>query len=86
MSAYVDTPGAARHLGLAVATLNQWRSQGRGPRYSKAGRSVRYAVADLDRWMAEQRVEPKYDRAPPRKRGQRTASNARVDASARSAS
>lgn len=72
-------------MDLAVATLNQWRSQGRGPRYSKVGRSVRYSVADLDRYMADHAREPTYDRAPPRKRGQSktAASIARVDASAR---
>ncbi len=47
-----DTHGAAERTGLAVATLEKLRCTGRGPRFAKIGRAVRYRVADLDDWVA----------------------------------
>jgi excisionase family DNA binding protein len=47
-----DTKGAAAYVGLAVPTLEAMRVSGRGPSYMKLGRSVRYRVADLDKWLA----------------------------------
>ena len=34
-------------LGLSVATLRAWRHRGRGPRFLRLGRSVRYLSSDL---------------------------------------
>jgi predicted DNA-binding transcriptional regulator AlpA len=34
-------------LGLSVATLRAWRHRGRGPRFLRLGRSVRYLPSDL---------------------------------------
>lgn len=45
-----ETPAAA-YTGHAPGTLRNMRHQGRGPRYIKAGRTVLYAVADLDDWL-----------------------------------
>ena len=61
---------AAEYLSMSDQTLAQWRSQGRGPRYIRAGRYVRYRVGDLDRWLDEHATDAKFDKAPPRKRGQ----------------
>jgi hypothetical protein len=47
----IDTAGAAAHLGLSARTLEKWRTQGRGPRYSRPGRRVVYRVADLDAYL-----------------------------------
>ena len=44
---------AAIRLGLSASTLNKWRTQGRGPRFVKLGRSVCYRMADLDAWMSD---------------------------------
>lgn len=38
---------AAALLGVKVATLRNWRWMGKGPRYRKLGRCVRYARTDL---------------------------------------
>ena len=35
---------------MPVATLNQWACQGRGPRYAKFGRHVRYRLTDVIAW------------------------------------
>ena len=41
-----------------VATLEAWRSLGRGPAYYKlSGRRIAYAVEDLEFFAAGQRVE-----------------------------
>ena len=51
---------AAEYLGpIAVRTLQAWRAQGVGPAYSKLGKRVAYAVADLDAFLKASRVEPK---------------------------
>ena len=39
---------------MPAATLDQWASQHRGPRYAKFGRHVRYRIADVERWESEQ--------------------------------
>lgn len=46
----VDTPEAARILGLAPKTLERWRWRGVGPRYRKLNGAVRYSIAELDAW------------------------------------
>jgi len=51
---------ASAHLGpVSVRTLQDWRVWGIGPAYTKLGRRVAYAVADLEAFMASGRVEPK---------------------------
>jgi hypothetical protein len=37
-----DTDDAARLFGLSTITLRKWRVIGRGPRFVRLGRSVRY--------------------------------------------
>jgi excisionase family DNA binding protein len=37
-------------------TLEQWRSQGKGPTYVKLGRHVRYRWADVYAWLEAQAV------------------------------
>jgi hypothetical protein len=34
-------------LGVSIQTARNWRHLGRGPRYCKYGRAVRYLLADL---------------------------------------
>jgi excisionase family DNA binding protein len=50
---------AAKLLGLSVATLRAWRLRRRGPRYLRFGRAVRYLVADIDRFIEANRIEPR---------------------------
>lgn len=42
---------AARHIGVAEKTLANWRSAGKGPRFSRLGRAIVYAREDLDRFV-----------------------------------
>jgi predicted DNA-binding transcriptional regulator AlpA len=46
----------AVRIGVPVGTLANWRCDGRGPRYLKVGRHVRYRVADLEAWLDRQVV------------------------------
>jgi hypothetical protein len=51
-----DTGSACAYLAgpdkpLQPNTLEIWRVQGRGPKYIKVGRLVRYRESDLDAWL-----------------------------------
>ena len=48
---YLRTPEAARFLGLSGRTLEKHRTYGTGPRYSKIGGRVVYAIDDLQAWV-----------------------------------
>lgn len=52
-SSTLKTPEAAAYLNVQPATLEQWRWNGRGPKFVKIGRSVRYRQADLDAFLEE---------------------------------
>ncbi|MEW6756378.1 MAG: helix-turn-helix domain-containing protein [Candidatus Latescibacterota bacterium] len=56
--AVCDVLEAARFLGVGHRTLDNWRSQGRGPRYARVGRRVVYLVADLERFLQSRVVDP----------------------------
>lgn len=55
-SPFVTTDTAARFLSLSPHSLECYRSGGYGPPYYKFGKSVRYAVSDLEAWIARHRV------------------------------
>lgn len=46
-------------LGLSLQTMRNWRHLGRGPRYCKYGRAVRYLLADLLDWREQHRITPR---------------------------
>jgi predicted DNA-binding transcriptional regulator AlpA len=48
---YLRTPDAAKLVGLSIRTLEKHRIYGTGPRYSKLGGRVVYAVEDLQAWV-----------------------------------
>lgn len=68
------TPGAralterevAERLGLSVATLRAWRHRGKGPRYVRFGRAVRYLTADLDDFVRANVVDTQHESASDR--------------------
>ena len=49
-SPFLNTSQAAFYLGLAVRTLEKMRGTGRGPRFRRHGRFVRYHITDLNAW------------------------------------
>src|SRR5690242_20776342 len=46
-----DEKEAAEQIGCTFHTLRKWRLLGKGPRYHKVGRLVRYAEADLSAYL-----------------------------------
>ena len=48
----VDEVMLATRLNIARSTLQSWRYTGRGPRWIKLGRLIRYRVADVDAFLA----------------------------------
>jgi hypothetical protein len=44
---------AARMLAVSVAALRRWRREGRGPRFTRIERCVRYDVRAIERFVAE---------------------------------
>lgn len=52
-AAVMTTPEAAAYLHVQPTTLEQWRWNGKSPRFVKIGRSVRYRIADLDAFLDE---------------------------------
>ena len=50
----VTTKELAELIGVPVATLNNWRSIGRGPRSFRLGRTVKYLIADVTAWIEQQ--------------------------------
>ena len=51
----------AKQLGLSVATLRAWRHRGKGPRFLRLGRSVRYLPSDVDEFVRASAVDTKPD-------------------------
>ena len=49
---------AAKHIGVAVATLASWRHLKKGPPYLRFGRVVRYREAAIEEWILSQEVHP----------------------------
>lgn len=51
----------AELLGLSVATLRAWRHRGKGPRFLRLGRSVRYLPTDVDEFVRASAVDTQSD-------------------------
>ena len=54
----LDETAAAAYLGVARATLRNWRSRGTGPAYLRLGRRRLYARTDLDKYLQAHRIDP----------------------------
>lgn len=44
---------AAEFLGVSVTTLSKWRWLGKGPKFVRIGRSIRYPLESLQAYVAE---------------------------------
>lgn len=64
-SAALTERQVAEQLGLSVATPRLWRHRGKGPRFLRFGRSVRYLPSDVDDFVrasaADTRLESSSD-------------------------
>lgn len=59
---YINEKDAADYLGLCVQTLRNWRGLGRGPKYAKIGRCVRYQLSDLKAYAKARTTDPEIGR------------------------
>lgn len=54
---YLTTEQLSEMIGVATATLENWRwkDRGEGPRWIKMGAAVRYLRSDVEAWIEENR-------------------------------
>jgi predicted DNA-binding transcriptional regulator AlpA len=52
----VSERDAAQYISMSIDFLRHARMQGSGPSYIRLGRSIRYRVESLDRWLDERMV------------------------------
>ena len=55
---YLNEKQVSQQYGWALSTLRNWRFMGRGPKYMKIYKSVRYKIADLEDFMSRHKVDP----------------------------
>lgn len=48
---FLDTDEAAHYIGYKRSTLENWRQQSKGPKYSKPAGKILYKKTDLDKWV-----------------------------------
>ncbi len=64
----------AEQLGLSVATLRAWRHRGRGPRFVRFGRAIRYLSGDIEQFIRDSAIDTRpvstSDRKPESAAGQ----------------
>lgn len=53
-SELLDEARLATQLNVSRSTLQSWRYAGRGPRYIKIGRLIRYRNADVEAYLRAQ--------------------------------
>ncbi len=61
----LNTPGAARVLGMRPSALENWRCTGGGPPFVRIGsRAIRYRPEDLERFIQERLRRSTSDAGP----------------------
>jgi excisionase family DNA binding protein len=51
----LSTQELAEYLGVPVKTIYEWRTCGHGPCAVRVGRHLKFAVSDVQAWVAQQR-------------------------------
>ena len=55
---FLNTAQAAFYVNLHLKTLEDMRREGRGPRFRRHGRFIRYHIDDLDAWSKGEVLHP----------------------------
>ncbi|MFP3712100.1 helix-turn-helix transcriptional regulator [Puerhibacterium sp. TATVAM-FAB25] len=42
----------ADYVGVPVVTIDRWRTEGKGPRALRVGRHLKFALSDVQEWLA----------------------------------
>lgn len=53
---YLTPKEVEKLYSIKAGTLANWRCQGRGPKYSKDGRLIRYSLDAIEEWFAGNEV------------------------------
>lgn len=56
MEKHLTSREVAEQLGVTIGTLDNWRSQNRGPDYVKVEGAIRYPVSAIVAYLAERTV------------------------------
>ncbi len=56
MTEFFTSIELAAKLGISEATLRGWRVVGKGPKYIKSGKFVRYSEKAIGQWINSQTV------------------------------
>ncbi len=59
----MNTRAAAKYMGVAAGTLEQWRCKGKGPAYIRVGGKIVYARSTLTDYLRRHTVEPEGEKA-----------------------
>ena len=51
----IDVAELAAYLGVPVSTIYDWRTHGKGPTAYRFGKHLKFAVSDVQKWVAGQR-------------------------------
>ena len=54
---YLTTKEAAEYMSVHPNTLTKWRQRGEGPKFSRAGRSIRYKPQEIERYLGSPESE-----------------------------
>jgi excisionase family DNA binding protein len=57
MDELLDTREAARLLNVTQSAMRRWIREGRGPRYVRVSRLIRYRRSDLESWIESNVVQ-----------------------------
>lgn len=57
MTNRLSNAATAERLGIEPNTLERWRMRGVGPAYYRIAGRIFYDPADIDNWIAAQRVD-----------------------------
>ena len=58
MATYMNEKQVAERYSIAIQTLRNWRSVGKGPSYVKLERLVRYSVDGTEKYFQSHIVDP----------------------------
>jgi predicted DNA-binding transcriptional regulator AlpA len=47
----IEEEELAETLDVSLGTLRTWRTKGKGPRFHRIGRMIRYAPSDVKEWL-----------------------------------
>ncbi len=51
----MDVAELANYLGIPISTVYDWRVHGKGPAAYRFGKHLKFAISDVQAWMAQQR-------------------------------